>query len=587
MEFKFSGIRHLTCGHQRRVFHGMLCAIWKASLIVCLLPVHSVTAQDATNVPAPPQQAPSIFRPMDQRPMQELTLLNPDGSPAANARVAFSVKGPITVNSSFASIPAFDDDSSPRFANSQGLVSIEKSSMGVVAATEFGFTFLPRETLSRSTPATLRPWARLKLDTKSFPEALRDQYRLKLFWSNNLAGAYVSDEMKQRLSKPIRNNMGAQLFELNWRIDRIVAIHYDLSVEDQELNVPPGEITIAIIRNPDAPFFDNSTQQSEPNEAENRPTSIYLGFQAVVSGEPAAVSLPEFGTLTGMLQGTLQGALPDWDQTSGNPFANLAIIATPSTAFAQRSISTPFSIDPYSHEGTKLRNSGAGIVNCHVTSDGKIDFPPMPVGEYYLEALTVDSKNSAGPRTAVRTLTRNSAPVVVQVRKDEISDIGNVTVAIPPAADPFAASSSPQTDPLSPAVPSPYAPGAFTPGPPPSTSADPYQPNPFAPQSPPRVLPPVPAGDDAIARQLISQWKQNAAPDEGDQELRALLKKHLESEFDSGVRSREEELKRLESMLEQSRQWLETRKSRREQIVDKRIDDLLKEQPAPIQQTLH
>ncbi len=77
---------------------------------------------------------------------------------------------------------------------------------------------------------------------------------------------------------------------------------------------------------------------------------------------------------------------------------------------------------------------------------------------------------------------------------------------------------------------------------------------------------------------IIEQWLKTAGKDADREELRALLQKHLESEFDANQKSRQAEVERLQQLLGKSKEWLNKRQERRDEIIEKRIDELLRQQ---------
>ena len=85
------------------------------------------------------------------------------------------------------------------------------------------------------------------------------------------------------------------------------------------------------------------------------------------------------------------------------------------------------------------------------------------------------------------------------------------------------------------------------------------------------------AQPDAAAG-IIEQWLKTAGKDADREELRALLQKHLESEFDANQESRQAEIERLQQLLGKSKEWLNKRQERRDEIIKKRIDELLRQQ---------
>ena len=88
-------------------------------------------------------------------------------------------------------------------------------------------------------------------------------------------------------------------------------------------------------------------------------------------------------------------------------------------------------------------------------------------------------------------------------------------------------------------------------------------------------LAPPPTQFDTGA-QFVEKWLKSSKNGEEPNELRSALKKHLEQEFNANQQSRQSELVRLRDLLKQSEDWIKTRQAKRDEIVGKRIVELLK-----------
>ncbi|MCA9063932.1 MAG: hypothetical protein KDA96_12760 [Planctomycetaceae bacterium] len=582
------------------------------SLICCLSAVMA-------SLPAVAQD--DFFYQPDQlsEPTRELTLLNPDETPAANARVAVygkAAKAPLKVDSVFIEYPPTDGGNSPQFADARGRIQIERDPKAVIASTEQGFAFIPGESLQKS--ALLRPWASVKLETATLPEAFRDQFVILITWSNHLAGTYDPGPIRHATSKPLHNGFntgfGDPMSTPNWRVDRMVTVRYELPVEDQVIQVPPGEVTVALLSKPNG-VFDDSKQDAVTNasgvERPETRLNVDLGFWPVESEKTTTISLPQFGWVTGNLFESSAGTLPDWNRTSR---VKHMIAAIPEKNVVYRSYQVP--ADLLSEAGVRYRNRMSGFVLGHVTDNNQILFPPIPVGKYHVQAMAQETAGT-GPggspalifhsqlveRADDQANGKQPAPIVIQVTAGNTNDVGNLVltpnvlnrtpgdVLATPA---FNASQS-TSQPVLPAGPAtstanPYG-SPSRPNSPIGIAGPPHlpqaQPAGISEPAPATIAPPTvytsPAATstdaDSFATQMIEQWRRGAEPGADDAELRELLKSHLGSEFDSSVRTREEELQRLQTLLEKSREWLQKRKENREQIIEKKIDDLLKSSP--------
>ena len=83
---------------------------------------------------------------------------------------------------------------------------------------------------------------------------------------------------------------------------------------------------------------------------------------------------------------------------------------------------------------------------------------------------------------------------------------------------------------------------------------------------------------DAETQQIIAEWLKRSGKNESDlQELRQLLQSRLESQFKVNQDLRREEINRLQELLDKSRQRLEQRDKERETIIQKQLEELLKQ----------
>ncbi len=76
---------------------------------------------------------------------------------------------------------------------------------------------------------------------------------------------------------------------------------------------------------------------------------------------------------------------------------------------------------------------------------------------------------------------------------------------------------------------------------------------------------------------FIEQWLKSSKNNSNPQALSKALQNHLEQEFDANQKSRQSELERLRILLKQSEAWVNTRQTRRAEIVRKRLEELLEQ----------
>ncbi len=77
------------------------------------------------------------------------------------------------------------------------------------------------------------------------------------------------------------------------------------------------------------------------------------------------------------------------------------------------------------------------------------------------------------------------------------------------------------------------------------------------------------------ATTLIQNWLRSAKDPSDQAELRKLLQDHLQQEFEATQASRKAEVERLQRLLLQSVEWLDKRAKNRDEIIKKRIDELI------------
>ena len=83
----------------------------------------------------------------------------------------------------------------------------------------------------------------------------------------------------------------------------------------------------------------------------------------------------------------------------------------------------------------------------------------------------------------------------------------------------------------------------------------------------------VPQPDSAST--LIQNWLRSGKDPSDQAELRKLLQDQLQQEFEATQASRKAEVERLQRLLLQSAEWLDKRAENRDEIIQKRIDELI------------
>lgn len=125
----------------------------------------------------------------------QIRLLNPDGTPAINVTAIGIMIPPAKIDATAERLkPQYDPSDVPMPLEPAMLLTVDNDFLkfyswpqAIVASNDNGFAFIPKEAYRQE--ATLRPWAKLKLNVATVPEALRDRYRIVIHWSNNFVGA--------------------------------------------------------------------------------------------------------------------------------------------------------------------------------------------------------------------------------------------------------------------------------------------------------------------------------------------------------------------------------------------------------------
>lgn len=81
------------------------------------------------------------------------------------------------------------------------------------------------------------------------------------------------------------------------------------------------------------------------------------------------------------------------------------------------------------------------------------------------------------------------------------------------------------------------------------------------------------------AATVLIQKLLHTAKDPADQtDLRKLLQDLLQQEFDANPKSRQAEIERPQQLLGKSKEWLDQRQQRRDEIIKKRLDELMQQE---------
>jgi hypothetical protein len=572
------------------------------SCLAVLITSSTGFCQDATGEPATPVRSVS---PDPNAPTQarDIQLLNPDGTPATDAKVVAVLTtrgGIVDQNLKLRQIPKVDKQPLTELVNDNGKVIVSTDeTKAIVASNEQGFLFLPSSAFGDT--AKLRKWAHVELDVSTVPDDKRAEITLNVTWTNSLQGMYVRPEMNRDPFRDAFDRPEKVEPKPDWRFDPMITWTQSVPVMNRSVRVPPGEVMISLVSkqlNDETPFL-----VLPPGAC-----AAIVGLWQTPGGSVQHIVLPEFGIVEGAIKSDTTSTLPDWSHSGSEtmkfslnhgPFADLPPILSPSG-----------SNDEYfsklaSDEGFKARRDWAAS-SMTTSSDGSFRFPLVPVGTYSIHKLIESRKLPSGipgqlAIVSVPLKPDGDNPSVVVNAKN--TTVVSVTELRQPA---FVPESLPEI------------PGSGSPGPLPTgaevafretrrmidgrevTQVIPYvvYPQQGRPKDPimlpsdPRAnaevekwvdpaslyepdVAPAPDQKTDAATTLIQNWLR-AAKDSSDQaELRKLLQDHLQQEFEATQASRKAEVERLQKLLHQSVEWLDKRAENRDKIIQKRIDELI------------
>ncbi len=549
-------------------------------------------------------------------PAWDIQLLNPDGTPATDAKVVAVLLAPggvVDQDLTPRPVPKVDKQPLAELVNENGTVTVtENDTKAIAASNEKGFLFLPASAFGDK--AKLREWAHVELDVSTVPDDMRANITLNIMWTNSIQGIYVRPNLNQN-NDPLRDEFDRpEKIEpkSDWRFDPMITWTHSVPVTNQTVRVPPGEMVIAL-----------ASKQSSENlqlPAEMPAGSFFAtaGLWRAAGGTTQKVALPEFGIVEGTISSGSPSTLPDWNK-SGNETARIVLnhglfpllppILTPSGS--NHEYFTKLTSD----QGLKVRQDttfGATTT----TAEGKFRFPIVPVSTYAIHQLIEAPGLSSGlPGSVAFRLVplkpdgdRDTTSVVVSAKNTTTVNLveapsSQLVVREMRNADPFT-----DAEPAS-AFPTRLPEGAVVeyveqtrvvdgravtvkiPRIVERRSGDPTYLKPEdeiigrtfepAPRDAPRFESdpaPVQNPKPDAARLLVQNWLRSAKDPSDQTELRKLLQEHLQQEFEANQEFRQAEIERLQQLLVKSKEWLDQRQQRRDEIIKKRIDELLQQQ---------
>jgi hypothetical protein len=482
--------------------------------------------------------------------------------------------------------------------NTNGTVKITfDSTQAIVASNEQGFLFLPASAFGDT--AKFREWAHVELDVSTVPDEMRADITLNVTWTNSLQGMYVRPQMNQGddLFRSAFDRPEKMEPKLDWRFDPMITWTQSVPVTNQSVRVPPGEVLISLVSKR---LSDAAQLQSELPPGSFAAT---IGLWQTKGGTVQQIVLPEFGTVAGAIKSDTTSTLPDWSHSGSEtmqfslnhgPFADLPPILSPSG-----------NNDEYfsklaSDEGFKSRRDWAASAMT-TSSDGGFRFPLVPVGTYSIHKLLESWKLPSGIPEQLAIVSvplkpdGDNSSVVVNAKNTTTLNITELTQSAPVSGQFSEIPSSASTRPLPPGAKIGYRPTRrmvdgkevfqMVPYLVTQKQSEPIQfysevyggddirseeSRLFGPHDAPSTVP----QPDAAAT-LIQNWLRSTKDPSDQTELRKLLHDHLQQEFDATQASRKAEVERLQRLLHQSVEWLDKRAENRDEIIQKRIDELI------------
>ncbi len=584
---------------QLRFFTTCLAAIITASTGVSQEPLGRFLDEKVTDPNAP-------------APAWDIQLLNPDGTPATDAKVVAVLLAPggvVDQDLTPRPVPKADKQPLLELVNENGTVTVlSNDTKAIIASNKQGFLFLPASAFGDK--AKLREWAHVELDVSTVPDDMRADIALNVTWTNSLQGMYVRPQMMQG-NDPFLDAFDRpekMVPKLDWRFDPMITWTHSVPVTNQSVRVPPGEIQVSLVS---MRLNDEAQLLSEPPPGSCATT---VGLWQTPGGTVRKIALPEFGTVEGMIKKDTSSTLPDWSN-SGSEMIKFSLNCG-LTADRPQILNPSESNDEYfsklaSDEGFKARRDTATGAMA-TTSDGRFRFPLVPVNTYGIHKL-IETRKLPGlipGQLAIVTVPLkpdgDNPSIVVNAKNTTVVNVTELPQPAPVirifSEMPGSASPSPlpagaeiayrevrrvidgkEVKQVVPYVVNPNQSSSrrhgMSPFERPKNGDDGFakEPDPFfAPDDAPRLSPKT-----ETATTLIQGWLRSAKDPADQTELRKLLQNHLQQEFDANQKTRQAEIERLQQLLVKSKEWLDQRQQRRDEIIKKRIDDLLQQQALP------
>lgn len=322
-----------------------------------------------------------LFAQFASAEVKQLKLLNPDGTPASDAKAVAVMALGARVDASLNELPSLiATHSEPAIAaakNESGTITFDSKAKAIVAQNDAGFVFaLPGE---KVTTVKLRPWARFEVDFSNAPEGLLSPTRTSVIWQNCFAGNTIrpQPEVDPFSDKP-RDLEPA----VDWRFDAYVMWCHTKSDTETTMKVPPGEVSVVLSR----------TGLSAADATTPIPAVLFPPVRTI-SNSAATFKLPKFGSVSGQVS---QLGLPDWNQERDVRYLRATSFETPvaTNEFTPVLNSDLNSLVSFygSGNGTQFRARGFPEVTTTLRIDDRFIFEYIPEGTYSLELGATSGK---------------------------------------------------------------------------------------------------------------------------------------------------------------------------------------------------
>jgi len=377
----------------------------------------------------------------------QLKLLNPDGTPAVDAR-AIAIMVPFTrVDANLNELPSLDMEmpeggGTRAIKNEAGAIAFDSKALAVVAQNQAGFAFIPLPLKSNS--VKLRPWAKLEIDPSAIALRLSDSQHVAVLWENCFVGHPLRPSINTVANDdPFESSAPAPF---DWRFDSLVTWSLSLtSASDQVVNVPPGELTLMI-------------SDKDTASVDLRKPVPFVRFNPLrtLSGKQVTPTSLEFRAIQGKLVD--EANLPDWNLGGDN---ELFVYAMPGGAEempdeyeqlfmaldGKQGILDELVRRYASETGTRYRYGRLPTAMARVSEEGTFQFSHLPVGKYQLSLFL----RAGGVAPLKRQGDVDEKSLVVELTLTASSsrlDIGEVERAYPPHQFYPPTQKVPQTDPF-------------------------------------------------------------------------------------------------------------------------------------------